>query len=289
MRREFARQYGLPAEHSLRVLRDEVKTCLGWKRPNSPLKRFTLHSPTGEVFADISNLAKFCRDHQLVYPSIQGLVTGRVESLHSWPRDDSKPKRYIAVSPDGQQHHITQLKQFSDTHGLTYRTVQRVLRGDRQHHRQWRSTLTPFLTEDASSVKRPRASHQSHRHLSDHPPHQPPAPSTPSRSTTGYNTSEPYISKLIGKPCGNGQGPNTASKRPRSQWCDHGTRDDAATSMLLWINLFTLQEAPPSSRSTLSLGRNAYHGLAMIDTPDTLGTAAPESVKLKSLAIQLHA
>lgn len=139
---QFSREYGLRRDCLYDVLTGNVKSHQGWTCPSSGYQSkrpvFAFISPDGEVFTAITNLAQFCREHDLSKSAMSSVHLGDLpyhkgwlratkdttSSSHSWHLSEEsklrKSKTYDGfISPNGETvGPITNLTQFCKEHEL---------------------------------------------------------------------------------------------------------------------------------------------------------------------------
>lgn len=106
-----------------------------------------LLSPDGTVHGPITNLAKFCRDHNISNEStIHNLIAGRTRYVNGWSivgstihTKNSKEYNIQLVDPTGVIHTlVANLTQFAKDHGLEKSGLQHLVWGKLQSHRGWK-------------------------------------------------------------------------------------------------------------------------------------------------------
>ena len=104
------------------------------------------YSPDGTYYL-VTNIDAFCREHSLQHQPLVA-VASRKATHHKhwvfWYKGETPPTNRgwnIAISPSGEHvkfHKATELEYL----GLNPKCVTRCLRGEREHHRQWRFILS---------------------------------------------------------------------------------------------------------------------------------------------------
>ncbi len=107
-----------------------------------------LRDPNGAIHGPITNLAQFCRDHNIVNPSlIHNLIAGRTKYVNGWSMGDrdvpssKNAKRYDIALIDhlGNSHTLyDNLSEFARLHNLTKSGLQHLIWGKQRSHRGWR-------------------------------------------------------------------------------------------------------------------------------------------------------
>lgn len=150
---DFCRQHDLdfPSMHRLARGKSKLKSYKGWTHRNSVRQRDYVKTYDGFIAPDgrpadlITNLAAFCRQHGLDKTHMVAVANGRICSHRGWrhrtgrPRvSTSHPKTYHNfINSEGQRVVITNLKLFSQEHGLNLRRMYEVAGGKSKSHKGW--------------------------------------------------------------------------------------------------------------------------------------------------------
>lgn len=149
----FCRQHELSftAMYRLAKGRSKLKSHKGWTHRNSIRQRDYMKtyegfiSPDGRPVGPITNLAAFCREHGLDNTHMVAVVHGRICSHRGWTHQNGRAKLPAAhpktygnfISPNGERVTITNLKLFSQEHGLNLRRMYEMASGGRKSHNGW--------------------------------------------------------------------------------------------------------------------------------------------------------
>lgn len=119
------------------------------KRTKSFCKNtYAIISPEGEKFIT-KNMAKFCREHCLDKGNMSSVILGKRNHYKGWvcclmdcdifPDTLIKyePKIYELLSPSGEKHITTNLKQFCVNNNLQHSEMYRIVNKKRTHHKGW--------------------------------------------------------------------------------------------------------------------------------------------------------
>lgn len=96
-------------------------------------------SPEGVVYAPVTNLKAFAREHGLSHPALIEMYNGKHSQVKGWTRIGcARPKTYAFRAPDGTLYeNIRNVEAFAKEHGLSDGLLHAVLNGRRQHHKGW--------------------------------------------------------------------------------------------------------------------------------------------------------
>ena len=105
-------------------------------------------APDGTVYAPITNLISFCREHGLLAGSMYQIDKGIILSYKGWTRINPRERRPPAwkplsrqvnlMSPDGTIYStIDNVAAFCRDHGLDRISIFRLLKGRYHHHKGW--------------------------------------------------------------------------------------------------------------------------------------------------------
>lgn len=103
---------------------------------------------TGERFDAGTNLAEFCRQHDLLIPKMNQVANGKRLShngfmrLADWEQGQRPRQPFESVllkSPDGEIHQVPagRIAAFCTAHNLPSRGIHRLVRGERNHCHGW--------------------------------------------------------------------------------------------------------------------------------------------------------
>lgn len=148
---DFCRRHNLdfPSMHRLAMGKSKLKSYKGWTHKNSPRKREFVKTykgfinPSGQAVGPITNLAAFCREHELDLTHMVAVSKGRIYSHRGWTYDNDRqnlqaPKTYTGfINPDGQRVMITNLPAYCRQHGLDKVHMYEVMGGRRKSHKGW--------------------------------------------------------------------------------------------------------------------------------------------------------
>ena len=146
---EFCRQHNLdfPSMHRLSVGKSKLKSYKGWTHVNSVRQRDYVKTyegfidPTGKLVPTITNLAAFCREHNLDNTHLLAVMRGRICTHRGWTHINSrKPVIKIHtgyINPDGQHILITNLVAFCKENGLQVMHMRDIRKGKRKSHKGW--------------------------------------------------------------------------------------------------------------------------------------------------------
>lgn len=139
---DFCRQHNLdfPSMHRLAKGKSKLKSFKGWTHRNSVRQREYVKTYDGFIAPDgrpagiITNLAAFCRQHELDNTHMVAVANGRIRSHRGWTHRTGRPKPSASysktyhnfINSEGQRVTITNLKLFSQEHGLNLRRMYEV-------------------------------------------------------------------------------------------------------------------------------------------------------------------
>ena len=108
-----------------------------------------------EVPHTFQNIAAFCRENGLSAPSFYDLINEKLEIHNGWhlphwtkqeaeraisdrlSRLNGGGKAFILVSPEGEEHTVTNVAWFARERGLRQANLHRVVNGQRYHYKGW--------------------------------------------------------------------------------------------------------------------------------------------------------
>jgi hypothetical protein len=97
--------------------------------------------PDGNLFGTITNLAEFCRQHNLDKTHMVAVVNGRILSHRGWTHINARKRQLKThngfVDPSGQNVAITNVAEFCRQHGLHPVHMHQVKSGQRKSHKGW--------------------------------------------------------------------------------------------------------------------------------------------------------
>lgn len=163
--REKLREYGKLGQRALRgkgkiVISEQTRNRmrqarLGHKHAEETLNKLRVAaakrakyrgivvSPCGELY-EIYNLSMFCKEHDLSYPAMLGVLSGKRPMYKNWTPINKREKRNTAkkyagfISPDGIVYRdVVNLNDFCKQHGLTPSAMSGVNSGTLLAHKGW--------------------------------------------------------------------------------------------------------------------------------------------------------
>ncbi|MBA2647712.1 MAG: GIY-YIG nuclease family protein [Pyrinomonadaceae bacterium] len=147
---KFCREHGLdfPSMHRLAMGKSKLKSYKGWTHRNSVRQREYIKTydgfitPGGRPAGSITNLAAFCREHELDKTHMVAVAHGRICSHRGWTYATGKrklaPRTYTGfINPGGQRMLITNLQAFCREHGLDIVHIHEIKSGQRKSHKGW--------------------------------------------------------------------------------------------------------------------------------------------------------
>jgi group I intron endonuclease len=138
---DFARQHGLDPEHIRAVLRGDSHTHAGWSLPDyvaPEVKTYKFKDPDGNIQEVTGNLKAWCREKNLRYNAIQGLIYKTRLSHQGWTLADTtkiKEAYYKIQGPDGTIYETNNLKMFCLEHDLSDGAMSRVANKKAKQHK----------------------------------------------------------------------------------------------------------------------------------------------------------
>jgi hypothetical protein len=162
---QFCREHNLRPDCLRDVMNGITKSHQGWTCPSSGYQRqrpvFAFASPEGVLYQSISNLAQFCREHELSASAMSSVHLGNLPAYKGWTRaienaiqesyswhlsEESKlrkSKTYEGfLSPEGEIiGPITNLTQFCKEHGLHQGSMWRLSQDTtgKKSHKGWKA------------------------------------------------------------------------------------------------------------------------------------------------------
>lgn len=146
---EHCRKHKLdfPSMHRLAMGKSKLKSYKGWTHKNSIRQRDYVKTyegfidPTGNLIPPITNLAAFCREHNLDNTHLLAVMRGRICSHRGWTHINSrKPAVKIHtgyINPAGQRVQIVNLAAFCKENGLQVMHMHDIRKGKRKSHKGW--------------------------------------------------------------------------------------------------------------------------------------------------------
>ncbi len=145
----FCRTHELNPQALMRLAKgtSKLKGHQGWSHKNSIRKRDYVKTyegfidPAGNVVAPITNMAAFCRHHDLEKSHMLAVMRGRICSHRGWTHINSrKPTIKVHtgyINPEGQHILITNLVAFCKENGLQVMHMHDIRKGNRKSHKGW--------------------------------------------------------------------------------------------------------------------------------------------------------
>jgi group I intron endonuclease len=148
---EFCRTHGLnqSSMHKLAKGKSKLKSCKGWRHKNSIRQREYVKTydgfidPDGQEVDSITNLAAFCREHNLDNTHMVAVANGRICSHRGWTHINSKQnllksKAYNGfISPAGECVPIHNLTLFCKENKLCVVHMHEIRSGKKKSHKGW--------------------------------------------------------------------------------------------------------------------------------------------------------
>lgn len=147
---DFCRQNNLdfPSMHRLAKGESKLKSYKGWSHRNSIRQRDYVKTdngfidPNGKPIGPITNLAAFCRKHNLEKSHMVAVAHGRLYSHKGWTYQNERKnlgvKTYTGFrAPDSDQPIITNLQAFCRTNNLDIVHMRELISGKRKSHKGW--------------------------------------------------------------------------------------------------------------------------------------------------------
>jgi hypothetical protein len=147
---DFRRQHNLdfPSMHRLSVGKSKLKSYKGWTHVNSVRQREYVKTyegfidPEGNLASPITNLAEFCRQHDLDDTHMLAVMRGRICSHRGWThisgRKRQSSKTYTSfVNPQGERVLISNLAQFCRENGLHPVKMHHLKSGKIRRYKDW--------------------------------------------------------------------------------------------------------------------------------------------------------
>lgn len=147
---DFCREHDLDwaSMHRLAMGKSKLKSYKGWTHRNSVRVRefVKTHSgfidPNGNLVAPITNLAEFCREHDLDDTHMIAVANGRICSHKGWTHINGRPrqaqKEYTRfINPQGDAVVIINLTQFCRDNGLHPVKMHQLKSGKIRQYKGW--------------------------------------------------------------------------------------------------------------------------------------------------------
>jgi hypothetical protein len=146
----FCREHKLdfPSMHRLSVGESKLKSYKRWTHRNSIRQRdfIKVHTgyidPQGNLVDDITNLAEYCREHDLDDTHMLAVARGRICSHRGWTHINSRKRQDIKtyhgfVSPAGEHVSVTNLCRFCRENDLQIVKMHNLKSGKIRQHKGW--------------------------------------------------------------------------------------------------------------------------------------------------------
>lgn len=104
------------------------------------LLQFSVCSPSGEKFT-VSNLKAFCERHNLERSNMTAVIKGKRNNHKGWSLNGVQ--QYQITSPDGKQHTVHNVNEFSIENNLNRGHMNQVKLGKESSYKGWKITLIP--------------------------------------------------------------------------------------------------------------------------------------------------
>jgi group I intron endonuclease len=147
---EFCRRNKLdfPSMHRLSKGKSKLKSCKGWTHKNSIRQRDYVKTydgfitPDGNPIGLITNLAAFCREHDLDNTHMVAVAHGRIYSHRGWTHIKGKQNKRLReyrgfISPAGERVSIHNLTLFCKENKLCVVHMHEIKSGRKQSHKGW--------------------------------------------------------------------------------------------------------------------------------------------------------
>lgn len=147
---EFCRLNGLDNSSMIRLAKgkSKLKSYKGWTHKNSVRKRAYVKTwegfidPNGILVDPITNLASFCREHNLDDTHMIALSKGELHVHRGWThvnkREHLGHKTYKDfINPHGQRVTIINLSEFCRNNSLNVIHMRQLISGERKSHKRW--------------------------------------------------------------------------------------------------------------------------------------------------------
>jgi hypothetical protein len=133
--------------HRLTTGKSKLKSYKGWTHRNSVRQRDYVKTyedfvdPNGNLVGPITNLAEFCRQHDLDNTHMVAVANGRILSHRGWTHINSRRRQLKThtgfIDPSGQRVIITNLAEFCRQHELHPVHMHQLKSGQRKSHKGW--------------------------------------------------------------------------------------------------------------------------------------------------------
>ncbi len=140
--------YGVVGENHPCYGKPKTKESIEKRTKSFCKNTYAIISPDGEKFIT-KNMAKFCREHNLDKSSMSSVSKRKISHHKGWvcclmncdifPDTLIKyePKIYELLSPSGEKHMTTNLKEFCENNNLQHSEMYRIVNKKRTHHKGW--------------------------------------------------------------------------------------------------------------------------------------------------------
>lgn len=150
---KFARENNLSVHMIYRVIKGNLNNHKGWTLPGVELittrsgkkgNIFTLKSPEGKIITG-KNIAKFCRENDLIEQGIHQLINGKLKSYKGWtlpqttlPIHHGSPGRNFTIkSPNGQIVTGINISKFARDNKLNLSCLNKLFSGKIKSYKGW--------------------------------------------------------------------------------------------------------------------------------------------------------
>lgn len=109
-------------------------------------KSFTLYNHKTETIISSINICKFCRENNLDRATLERVISGAVKSHKEWTLPKTKMRKWLVISPSGEQYKILdgEVFGFCKKFDLTPTNFGKMLNlKNRRHHQGWRLVDSP--------------------------------------------------------------------------------------------------------------------------------------------------
>jgi hypothetical protein len=148
---KFCKENDLCSVNVYAMIKGKCGSVKGWRiyyEGIGPLEhRYTvsLISPSGDVYENIHNINKFCKEHNIEVSAMSEMINGKRnrKSINGWQiyTDGVTPKKKLIIlflSPDGIVHEWSdRISFFCDKHGLHKSSTYAVVKGKRKSVQGW--------------------------------------------------------------------------------------------------------------------------------------------------------
>lgn len=134
-RNMLSRCYDEKSEHYHRYGGRGVLVCEDWKNYQNFANWYVSNHPGGKVQIDKDIKV----EGNKIYSPVACILVSKLENIMHMNKQ--RMKRCVLISPCGEEHDVLNVSEFARDNGLFQSLLQKVIKGERKHHKGWKVKL----------------------------------------------------------------------------------------------------------------------------------------------------